>query len=348
MKKIMLGNSDICIPVITVGCWQFGSGDYWGEMSQQNVDTLVATALDMGVDAFDTAEVYNNGESERSLGIALKGRRDKAVVMSKISPSNCQDVRKHCTQSLQRLGMDYLDVYMPHWPINTLAVKHFTSNEQVIACLPSVEETFFQLDALKKEGLIRAIGISNFGRKQMEEVNATGIRVEVNELTYNIVSRAIEADIVPYCSEHHISILGSMGLMQGLLAGIYQTADDVPKHQAHSRHYAQFRGAETSRHHEPGCEKELFEVVDLLRKIATYLNIPIAQLSIAWLLNKPFIASTIVGSRNVDELKMNIEACSITLPYEIEALIDKISLPVLKLLGNSPDYYENRSKSRTF
>jgi aryl-alcohol dehydrogenase-like predicted oxidoreductase len=244
--------------------------------------------------------------------------------------------------------MDYLDVYMIHWPINTLAVKHFTSNEAIIESPPTIEEACRQLDELKKEGLIRSIGISNFGRTQMEEVAATGIRIDVNELTYNIVSRAIEAEIAPYCLEHNISIIGSMGLQQGLLAGIFRTADDVPKHQAHSRHFAQHRGEETSRHYEEGAEQEIFEVVNQLHKIADNLHIHIAQLAIAWILKKPFMASTLVGSRNLNELKMNVDACTLTISDEVEALIDKISQPTLEKLGNSPDYYEHRSKSRTF
>ena len=348
MNKRKLGNSDISISAMTIGCWPFGGGDYWGDQSQKDVNNVVSAALDLGVNTFDTAEVYNNGESEKSLGKALKGYRDRAVVISKISPSNCNNVRQHCINSLQRLGMDYIDVYMLHWPINLLAVKHFTSNENIIESPPTIEEAYQQLAELKKEGLIRSIGMSNFGRSQMEEVMATDVQIDVNELTYNIVSRAIEAEIVPYCMGCNISIIGSMGLMQGLLAGIYQTADDVPKHQAHSRHFAHFRGAETSRHDEEGCEKELFEVVNQLRKIADDLQIHIAQLSIAWILKKPFMASTLVGSRTIDELKMNVEACKTVIPNEIETLIDQISLPVLHLLGNSPDYYEHRSKSRIF
>ena len=345
---VFLGKSDLKVSAMTLGCWPFGGGDYWGEQSQQDVNNVVAAALDMGVNTFDTAEIYNNGESERSLGKALKGHRDKAVVISKISPSNCRDVRKHCIESLQRLGMDYLDVYMIHWPINTVSVAHFTSNEHIIESPPTIEDTCRQLNALKKEGLIRSIGISNFGRIQMEEVAATGVQIDVNELTYNIVSRAIEAEIAPYCMEHNISIIGSMGLQQGLLAGIYHTPGDVPKHQAHSRHFAQHRGKETSRHHEEGAEQEIFEVIDQLRTIAGGLNTHIAQLSIAWILKKPFIASTLIGSRNVDELQMNMDACRLSIPDEIEALIDQISLPVLQKLGNSPDYYENRSKSRSY
>ena len=348
MNKVKLGNSDILVSAMTVGCWSFGGGDYWGEQSQRDVNDVVSAAIDMDANTFDTAEAYNNGNSERSLGIALRGRRNEAVVISKINPSNCRNVRQHCINSLQRLQMDYLDVYMLHWPINPLAVKHFTSNEQIIESPPTIEEAYQQLAELKNEGLIRSIGMSNFGRKQMEEVVATGVQVDVNELTYNIVSRAIEAEIAPYCMERHIGIIGSMGLMQGLLAGIYPTADDVPKHQAHSRHFANFRGAETSRHYEEGCEKEIFEVMNRLRTIAADLNIHIAQLAIAWILKKPFMVSTLVGSRNVAELKMNAEACIIEISDEVESLIDEISLPVLQLLGNSPDYYEHRLKSRIF
>ena len=180
LTMVRLGSSAISISPIIVGCWPFGGGDYWGEKSQEDVNKVVTAALEMGVNTFDTAEVYNNGESERSLGKALKGCRDKAVVISKINPSNCRHVRRHCIESLQRLSMDYLDVYMIHWPINTLSMRHFTSNEKMFESPPTIEDTCRQLDELKKEGLIRSIGISNFGRTQMEELAATGIRIDVN------------------------------------------------------------------------------------------------------------------------------------------------------------------------
>jgi aryl-alcohol dehydrogenase-like predicted oxidoreductase len=343
-----LGSSGISVSSMTVGCWAFGGGEYWGEQSQKDVDSVVHAALDMGVNAFDTAEMYNDGKSECSLGKALKGRREQAVVISKISPSNCHDVRKYCTESLKRLNTDYLDVYMLHWPINKLAVEHFTSDQNIIAAPPTIEEAYAQLNELKKEGLIRAIGMSNFGLRQMEEVLATGIQIDVNEMPYNVVSRAIEAEIAPYCMENNISIIGSMGLQQGLLAGMYKTVEDVPPHQAHSRHFAQERGKSASRHYEAGVEKELFEVVDGLIAIANDLHISIAQLSIAWILKKPFMLSTLIGSRDLDQLKMNVEACSLQISDETEQLIDKLSQPVLDLLGNNPDYYEHSSKSRIF
>ncbi|MDR0687008.1 MAG: aldo/keto reductase [Dysgonamonadaceae bacterium] len=348
MKRKNLGKSDIEISAMTVGCWAFGGGEYWGEQSQRDVDDVVGVALDMGVNTFDTAEMYNDGESERSLGKALGRRRGEAVIISKISPSNCHKVREHCIASLKRLGTDYLDVYMIHWPINKSAVEHFTADKDIITLPPTIEETLDQLNGLKEEGLIRSIGLSNFGRTQIEEVLGTGVRVDVNEMPYNIVSRAIEAEIAPYCVENDIAIIGSMGLQQGLLAGIYRTVEDVPPHQAHSRHFSQERGKWTSRHNESGAEKELFETVDGLREIASGLNIHIAQLSIAWILKKPFIASTLVGSRTADELRTNITACSIEISDETERRIDAISRPLLDILGNNPDYYEHSSKSRIY
>jgi aryl-alcohol dehydrogenase-like predicted oxidoreductase len=346
MKKVKLGKSGIEVSAMTIGCWPFGGGDYWGEQSQKDVDNVVNTALDLGVNTFDTAEMYNNGASEIALGRALKGRRDEAIVISKTGPDNAGRVREHCIQSLQRLGMDYLDVYMLHWPINTLAVKHFTSDTSEV--LPTIEEAYAQLDALKKEGLIRAIGMSNFGRIQMEEVVRTGIQIDVNEMVYNILSRAIEAEIAPYCLENNVSIIGSMGLQQGLLAGIYKTPDDVPANQARSRHFSNNHGGGASRHGEDGAEKEMFSTLEQLQKIADDLHVHIAQLSIAWILKKPFMVSTLVGSRNINELQINVEACSLDISDETEQLIDKISQPVLNILGNNPDYYENSLNSRIF
>lgn len=346
MKKNRLGKTDIEISAMTVGCWAFGGGEYWGKQSQKDVDNVISAALDNGVNAFDTAEMYNDGASEISLGKALKGRRSQAVIISKISPSNCNDVRKHCEASLKRLGTDWIDVYMLHWPINKLSVEHFTSDKGIIDNPPTVESAYRQLDDLKKEGLIRSIGMSNFGKIQMSEVLDTGVHPDVNEMPYNILSRAIETEIAPYCMENGISIIGSMGLQQGLLAGIYRTADEVPPHQAHSRHFAQERGQGTSRHFEKGAEKEVFEAIRQLRELAEAEKIHLAQLAIAWILKKPFMASTLVGSRNIGELEMNIKACSLTISDEVEQMVDRISQPVFDVLGSNPDYYENSSRSR--
>jgi aryl-alcohol dehydrogenase-like predicted oxidoreductase len=348
MKYKELGASGIKVSVIGLGCWSFGGGAYWGAHSQKDADAVVAAAIERGVNFFDTAEVYNAGESERSLGLALKGRRDKVVLASKISPDHAGNVRKYLEASLARLGTDYLDVYILHWPINPTALAHYTADESLFDKPPQVEDVFRQFEALQKEGLIRSIGISNFGVRQMAEVAATGIRVDSNQLAYNIVSRAIEKEIAPWCVAHQIAVTGSVGLQQGLLTGKYARPEDVPPPQAHSRHFRQARGGKASRHDEEGAEQELFAAVDCVKAISAETGLSCAQISLAWILKKPFMTSTLVGCRNVAQLDANLGALDAALSDEIVARIDAASLPVWQRLGDSPDYYENRAKSRIF
>ena len=207
---------------------------------------------------------------------------------------------------------------------------------------------FYQLEELKKAGLIRAIGISNFGVTQIKEVIDTGVQVDVNEMPYNILSRAIELEIAPFCMQEGISLVGAMGLQQGLLTGKYLSAGEVPYNQAHSRHFANARGNGTSRHGSEGEETAVFAILATLRAMAKELNFGMDQLSIAWLLAKPFLSATLVGSRSIEQLKKNIAACTITLDQDIIAEIDRISLPLLHKLGPSADYYENPANSRIY
>jgi aryl-alcohol dehydrogenase-like predicted oxidoreductase len=343
-----LGASGIEVSVIGLGCFAFGGGAYWGTHSQKDADAVVAAAIERGVNFFDTAEVYNAGESERSLGLALKGRRDKVVLASKISPDHAGNVRKYLEASLARLSTDYLDVYILHWPINPTALAHYTADESLFDEPPQVEDVFRQFEALQKEGLIRSIGISNFGVKQMAEVVTTGIRVDSNQLPYNIVSRAIEKEIVPYCVAHRIGVTSSVSLQQGLLTGKYARPEDVPPPQAHFRHFKQERGGKESRHHEEGAEKELFEAVDCVKAISAEMGISCARISLAWMLQKPFVTSALVGCRNVAQLDANFGAVDVTLSDEVMARIDAASLPVWQKLGDMADYFENRAKSRIF
>jgi aryl-alcohol dehydrogenase-like predicted oxidoreductase len=335
---------------IGIGCWAFGGGEYWGDQNQKDVDAVVHRALERGINVFDTARMYNDGASEVSLGKALKGRREKAFVISKVSPARAYRklLKEECEISLKNLGMDYLDLYMMHWPINPLGIKHFTADPAVLANPPTTEEAFAALSELKKEGKIRHIGVSNYGIRQLKEAEAFSREIEVNEMPYNIISRAIEGEITPYCGERKIALISSMTLQQGVLAGIYRTAEDVPPHQAHSRHFAQERGKGTSRHCEAGAEEEVFRTVALLREIAGGLGVSVAQLSVAWVLAKPWIACALIGSRNEKELEDNLAALDLAVPPEALRRIDEASGEVLKKLGNNPDYYENSRESRIY
>jgi len=333
-----------------IGCWPFGGGEYWGNHDQGDVDAVVHNAIERGINVFDTARMYNNGASEIALGKALLGYRDRAFVISKVSPAKAyrKTLREECEQSLKGLATDYLDMYMLHWPINPKGIEHFTNDPEVIKNPPSSAEAFETLSALQKEGKIRFIGISNFGVKQSAEAVSLCPEIAANEMTYNIISRAVEAEILPFCKERKIAVIGSMALQQGVLAGLYKNAAEIPGPQAHSRHFSMEAGKGTSRHNEAGAETEVFETVDLLRKLAPQLGLSVAQLSTAWVLANPHISCTLIGSRDTAHLEENIKVLSVTLPAEIKAQIDTVSLKVLQKLGNNPDYYENSKESRIF
>jgi aryl-alcohol dehydrogenase-like predicted oxidoreductase len=335
---------------IGIGCWAFGGGEYWGGQNQKDVDAVARMAVERGINVFDTARMYNDGASEISLGEALKGIRDKAFVISKVSPAKAyrKTLKEECEISLRNLGTDHLDLYMMHWPINPLGIKHFTDDPRIIEKPPATEEAFEALTELKKEGKIRHIGVSNYGISQLKEARAVCPEIAVNEMPYNIISRAIEAEIAPYCAEQGIAIISSMTLQQGVLAGIYRSAGEVPPHQAHSRHFAQERGKGSSRHNEKGAEEEVFKTVALLRELSKETGVSVAQLSVAWVLANPRISSALIGSRNGTELEDNIRAVELKLSADVLDRINRVSQEVLDKLGNNPDYYENSKESRIY
>ena len=345
-----VGKSQIEIAAIGMGCWAYGGGVYWGGQAQPVVNEIISYALEHGVNYFDTAEVYNDGESERSLGIALKGRREKAVIGTKVSTSNIMPatLRKHCEKSLLRLDADYIDIYMLHWPVNKTSIAHFAADSELLDNLPDVAEVFGTLLNLKKEGKIREIGISNHGVGQMKEILAVGTDIAVNELPYNLISRAIEAEILPFCIKNHIGVIGYMAYQQGILTGAYKSFEQLSPSQAHSRHFIMERGREMSRHNEKGAEGEILKLLSVINGVSNQLGVSFATVSLAWAMAKEGISCTLVGSRNIDELKMNIAAAEYVLPKDALDALNAASKPVLNKLGDNPDYYENRNTSRVW
>jgi len=348
MEKRKCGNPDFELPVLGVGCWSFGGGSYWGRQDQRDVDAVVHCALDRGCDFFDTAEAYNDGASEESLGKALKGRRLQATVGSKVSPSNTapEILRKHCENSLRRLQTDYIDLYMVHWPIHPHAIRHFTDDESIINDPPSTAKAFETLTKLQKEGKIRFIGVSNFGVEQLTEALDVGAEIISNELPYSLLTRAIDAEILPLCQERGMGILAYMPLMQGLLAGKYATPDDVPSMRARTRHFSGSRP--DARHEESGAEDLTFETVNRIKAIAEGNHIPMAHLALAWCMANPGITCVLAGARNISQLESNAQAASLSLSADLVEELNDVTLPLLEKLGSSPDYYENTNMSRTW
>ena len=321
MVRRIAGKSGIEISPMGIGCWSYGGGDYWGPQAQSDVTAVANAALDAGINFFDTAEGYNNGRSEEALAVALKGRRHEAVIGTKVSKPDPATIREHCEASLQRLQTDYVDIYMIHWPDDEIAI----------------EESMAELTHLQEDGLIRAIGVSNFGVEQLTAALETGASIAVNQLCYNLLSRAIEPELLPLCRKHNVGILGYMPLLQGILTGQYKSAEEIPPVHARFRHFRDDRPQAS--HGEAGAEEEMFETLEAIREIAEAEQVPMARLAIAWAMARPGITCMLVGTRNVDELAENLNVLNYSLSADVIGRLDEITAPLLAELGANPDYF---------
>lgn len=348
MEMRKCGKFDLELSVLGAGCWAFGGGEYWGDQNQKDVDEVVNRSLDLGINYFDTAEVYNKGASETSLGIALQSRRDEAVIGSKISPSNCYPdvLREHCDASLERLRTDRIDLYMVHWPIHPHSIRHFTEDEAVIKNPPSVDDAFATLMKLRDNGKVRYIGVSNFGVTRLAEAQNVCPDIVVNELPYSLLTRAIELEIVPHCRKTGVGIIGYMTLLQGLLADIYPTLDDVPKWQRRTRHFDCNR-CELTRHGEDGAEDETNQALADIRAICKECGLTMPEIAVKWAIANDAVTCALVGARNVKELEVNVRAAAEPLPNDIVAKLNKVTDAVTGKLGRSFDYYESAANNRT-
>lgn len=347
MEKRICKNAGIEMSVMGAGCWAFGGGEYWGDQNQKDVNEVVHASVDLGINYFDTAEVYNEGRSESSLGEAIQGiPRDKLIIGSKVSPSNCysENIIEHCDASLGRLKTDYIDIYMIHWPIHPHSIRHFTKDQSIIDNPPRIEEAIGALQKLKQQGKIRHFGVSNFSRNRL--INLPFSEIAVNELPYNLLCRAVEIDVLSLCKENGIGVIGYMALLQGILADIYPTFNDIPVWQRRTRHFNCI-GTKECRHGEEGAEPEMEDALKSIRQICRETGIPMADLALKWILANPAITCMLVGSRNIAELKENVESIRKPIDTEIKNELDKITLPVMQKLGNHFDYYESAENDRT-
>ncbi len=347
MEKRLCKKTGLGLSVIGTGCWAFGGGEYWGAQDQKDVNDVVHASVDLGISYFDTAEVYNEGRSESSLGEAIRGiPRDRFLIGTKVSPSNCygETLINHCEASLKRLQTDYIDLYMVHWPLNPQSIRHFTNDISIIENPPEINDVLEIFQILKRQGKIRNFGVSNFGRNQLENLPLE--KIAVNELPYNLLCRAIEFDTLPFCEEKGIGVIGYMALFQGILADIYTSLDGIPSWQRRTRHFNS-KSTKECRHGEEGIEKETNTALKGIRKVSKKSGFPMAEIAIKWILENSAITCTLVGSRNINELAANVKAVQGTLNKEIRAELDRVTLPVMEKLGNHFDYYENAENDRT-
>jgi len=346
MELRQCGTSDLRLPALGVGSWAFGGGDYWGPCEQSGVDELVRYAVERGCNFFDTAELYYNGGSETSLGLAVKTLdRGTVLIGSKISPANTEPARltAHCEASLRRLQTDYIDLYMVHWPITQRAIRSFTSEKMPT---PSVTDAFATLMRLQREGKIRHIGVSNFGRAKLDEALATGAAIVINELPYSLLTRAIEIEILPYCEARGVGVLGYSSLLQGVLGDDFATLDDVPVMQRRTRHFDSRRNPQI-RHGLPGEEAETAAALEAIRALARSHGLSTAELALKWAMAGPGLTCSLCGCRTVGKLAANIKAASEPISPDLREKLNLVTQPLMEKLGSSFDYWQNPSQDRT-
>ena len=345
METRTCGKSNLRLPMLGLGCWSFGGGDYWGPRSQDEVDRVVRRAVELGVNYFDTAEAYNDGRSEESLGTAIRGLpRDRIVIGTKVSPSNTEPATlvAHCEASLKRLGVETIDLYMVHWPIAPHSIVHFTRD----GVCPVIPAAFDTLMSLRRQGKIRHVGVSNFGSEYLAEALESA-EIAVNELPYNLLCRVIELDILPYCRQSGVGVIGYMALMQGLLAGTFATLDDVPLWRRRTRHFHPRRAGPLCRHGEEGAEEETEEALAGIRAIAAEEGTSMSDLAIRWAVSRDEIACTLVGARNEAQLEENVVAAARPLEPAVRARLDAATDRLMRRLAPSFDYYERVENDRS-
>ena len=324
MQYRRLGNSDLEVSVISFGAWQLGDPDYWGADPEADGGAAVAAALDEGITLFDTAEAYGAGASEEALGRALGPRRGDVCIASKVSADHGApaDLRAACEASLQRLGTDHIDLYQIHWPIRDVPLA----------------EVYGELDRLRQEGKIRAVGVSNFGPLDLADWCAVG-ECASNQLGYNMLFRAIEHEVVPACLDHDIGILAYMPLLQGILAGRWESIDEIPVNRRRTRHFSSDR--EGTRHGEPGCEDLTVQALAEIRRVADDLEHSMATIAMAWLLGKPGVTSVVVGARNPRQVLRNTNAAALELPEDVIARLDAATDAVKAYFGMNCDQWQS-------
>ncbi len=329
MELVSVPNTDLSVSRLCFGCWGIASDSHWGERDPQQSTATIHAALDAGVNFFDTAAVYGNGESETLLGKALGDRRADVVVASKVRPDMMapDEVIRGCEESLQRLGTDYIDLFQTHW-----------ANPDV-----PLEESWAAVLKLKEQGKIRFAGVCNAGTGDMQRVGATDAPV-TNQLPYNLIWRAIEDAILPACCEKNVGVLAYSPLMHGMLAGKYKSAAEVPDGRARSRHFSTER--EMARHGESGCESETFAAIDAVRRIAEEAGRTMADVATNWVAQQQGVTSVIVGAASPDQLNANCESISDPLSSDVQAALTDVTSKLREALGPNPDMWQGTESSR--
>jgi len=322
MRYNLLGQTGLYVSELCFGTMTFGGKGFWevvGKLGAKEVEGIIGTSLDAGVNFLDTADVYSEGESERLVGAALKSLarpREQVVVATKVRGRVGPGVnqiglsRGHILaaidDSLRRLGLEYVDLYQIHGfdPVTP------------------IEETLRALDDVVRAGKARYVGFSNLpawvASKALTYATAHGLaRFQSAQVYYSIAGRDIEREIAPMCLAERVAILPWSPLAGGLLSGKF---DPDKKGPAEARR--------TSFDFPPVNMERLPRVLTALRAVAGATGTSVARVALAWQLTKPFVTSIIVGARKREQLLDNLAATELRLTaVQVQQLDDASKLP---------------------
>lgn len=298
---------------ITLGCWQIAPSGGWGNIcSSKDAETVIRTALDMGITAFDTAEGYGDGESERRLGKALGSKKDSAIIISKIWPEPnlaLKDYQSALDNSLKALDRDYVDLYLMHWPGN-----YFNTREKSARLVENML-------SLKQSGKAKTIGLSNFKAVDLELLGNNIKNFSLNQIPYSLLDRSYEGKTLDLCKTNGMKYMAFSPTGQGLLARPMKEDDlKMPTRKMH--HLFQ-----------PSTYPEAKKVWETVRNIAKDLEINPIEVAVAWVLNQDNIFTAIVGSRHPEQVEEFASAADLELNSSHLSLLNESSnmFPAVKV-----------------
>ena len=294
MRYKQFGNTDMQVSALTIGSWVIG-GHSWGKVDKAECIRAIHSMMDNGVNMIDTAPVYDAGESERVIGEALQGKRDKIYIVTKTCVYSTPDggamkdgrretVFSLCDESLRNLRTDYVDLMLIHWPDNNYNTP--------------ISETMGALEDLKRAGKIRHIGVSNFSREEIKEAVKYG-EVCALEPPFSMVNTTAAEDM-KWAYQNGIATMTYGSLGAGILTGVIRSLPDFGPGDMRLEFYDYFR--------EPKFSK-CMELLRELDEIAAIHNVPVAQVAINWSIQKDFVTTALCGVRNPSEANENC-ACT--------------------------------------
>jgi aryl-alcohol dehydrogenase-like predicted oxidoreductase len=320
MEYKTLGNTGLLVSTLCLGTMTFNTGEgFWkaiGSVDQAGADELIKASIEAGINFFDTADVYSEGESERTLGQSLKNlniARKDVVLATKVfsrvgpGPNDVGASRGHIMDaieaSLRRLQTDYIDLYQIH------------GNDSVTP----IEETLRALDNLVNQGKVRYIGCSNW--QAWKIAKSLGIsefknlaRFDTLQAYYSIAGRDLEREIVPLLEADKTGLLVWSPLAGGLLSGKFSRENQKPE------------GSRRSEFDFPLVDRErTWKILDAMAPIAKAHNCSAARISLAWLLTKPVVTSVIIGAKRLDQLQDNLAAVDVKLTEDEMKRLDEVS-----------------------